>query len=182
MGKRESQSFCFFPGIPFFFLFFTNSVKWQSETHGLGFSIQQCDTRLWIGRKQICFPSVAEQGLFFMKWHGFLYTGQFRKKCQYMKGMMEKRWGRKIITFFFFFNGRHITWSFWSLIFKCFAPFFWLNWKAVFWRILGKSLAPLIPIDVPVLMAEEAPSFPLYGASPIWRAMCQKVEKPTCMQ
>lgn len=84
--------------------------------------------------------------------------------------------------FFFFFNGRHITWSFWSLIFKCFAPFFWLNWKAVFWRILDKSLAPLIPIDVPVLMAEEAPSFPLYGASPIWRAMCQKVEKPTCMQ
>lgn len=173
------KAFAFFLGFLFFFFFFTNSVKWQSETLRLGFSIQQCDTRLWTGKKQICFAECCwDQGLF-IRWRGSLYKVQFRKKIP----LYERHDGEEMregANFFVFESERHITWSFWSLICRCFAHFFWLNWKAVFGRILHESLAPFVPI---VLMPEEGPSFPLLRCLSYMKSCVPKgVEKPTCMQ
>lgn len=109
-------------------------MKWQSETWGLGFRFQQCDARVWIGKKQICFLSffLFSEGCW-PRWHGLILAVQFRKKCHYMKGIMERRWRRGLMIFE---NGKYVTCSFWCLICKCFAPFFQHNWKAFFWRIL----------------------------------------------
>lgn len=101
-------------------------AKWNS---GIRFQLSAVWRKAVNWEEQICFLSIAEQSLLLIRWHGFISAMQLRKKCCYMKGIMERRWRRGLVLFE---NGRHVTWSFHCFISKCFAPLFWLKLKGNF--------------------------------------------------
>lgn len=113
-------------------VFVFNYVKWQSETWGLGFSFQQCDARLWIRKKQTCFLSIACLDL---------YLG-----CEVQKEMPshKRHNGEKLEGGWVFLKRGGMLLDLFSVSLADVLPLCSdLKWKAIFWRILDASVAPI---------------------------------------
>lgn len=107
----------------------------------LGFSIRQCDARLWIGKKSL-FSECCQSGSGPHQMAWLCLSGAVQEVIlpeKYDGGKM-----REETSYFVHENRRCITWSFWCLICNCFAALSWINWKIIFWRDLDSS--PVVPI------------------------------------
>lgn len=93
---------------------------------GLGFSIQHCDARLWVGKKQICFLSVADQSVCSSSNDKLYLNRAVQKEIP----LYERQDGEKMregANYFWKREAYYLT--FWCLICTSFAPLYWLNWK-----------------------------------------------------